>query len=479
MRTALSDVLVVLAGVVVVVGLAGSPLVGGAVAPEAAGDVLTLTAAATAAAAALLGAFAARLTADPRPRWIAAALALYAVIVLPATVLGSDLPIRSMRLVAYLAVVGLLLAAVRPPRLGALGAWLLAAAGGVAAVAALAAPGPVAALVAGPLVTVAVVTGWTAVAAAVLWEGLARRSAPRRRVGLGLVVLSGAQLYRVLGAPPAPADLVFGGLRLLGLGIVVVGLAQLVARGLGELRDEQFAQQEELSIAALHMERAGELAAERDHELRNGLAGLAGITHLLSSPVDDGDHERLRHAVLAELGRLHHLLDGAGLDPTGPGPGRYLVAPVLEGLVALRRSTGAVLDLSVAPGLRATGDSAVLAQVVTNLLANCDRHAPGAAVAVHAEAEGDRVVIRVRDTGPGLAPGREDAVLRPGVRDPAAGGSGLGLSITQRLVEREGGSLTVSTVSDPGGCLATVRVPGELPAERAAPERAGYPAEPR
>ncbi|MBW0116224.1 sensor histidine kinase [Pseudonocardia abyssalis] len=461
MRTALADVCVTVAAVAVVVGLAGSSLVGGALDPRVAIDVLTLTAAATAAGAAFLGALAARLTEDPRPRWIAAALSVYAVLVLPSNVLAVDLPVRSMRLVAYLVVVALLLAAVRPPRLGVLGTWAATTVGALLAVAALqvpaVAPGLVAVLVEGPLVTIAVVVGWTAVAAAVLVEGLSRRSIPRRRVGLGLVVLAGAQLYRVLGT--TAGDLVFGGLRLLGLAIVVAGMAHLVVRSLAELHDTRFAQQEELVVAALHMERAGELAAERDHELRNGLAGLAGITHLLSSQVDDEDHERLRHAVLAELGRLHELIDGAE-----HATGTYLVAPVLEGLVALRRSAGAAVGLTVDEGLRASGDSAVLAQIVTNLLANCDRHAPGAAVTLRARADGDRVVVQVRDTGPGLPPGREDEVLLGGVHDPAAGGSGLGLSITRRLVEREGGTLTVATVEDPRGCLATVTVPADVPA---------------
>ncbi|GAA3242796.1 hypothetical protein GCM10017691_47160 [Pseudonocardia petroleophila] len=470
MRTALADVCVTVAAVAVVVGLAGSPLVGGALDPVVAVDVLTLAAAAAAAGAAFLGAFAARLTEDPRPRWIAAALSVYAVLVLPSNVLVADQPVRAMRLVAYLVVVALLLAAVRPPRLGAAGTWLVTAAGALVALAALrvpaVAPGLVALLVEGPLVTVAVVVGWTAVAAAVLLEGLGRRSVPRRRVGLGLVVLACAQLYRVLGT--ASGDVVFSGLRLLALGIVVAGMAHLVVRSLADLHDTQFAQQEELSVAALHMERAGELAAERDHEMRNGLAGLAGITHLLSSQVDDADHERLRHAVLAELGRLHELIDGAE-----PGTDTYLVAPVLDGLVALRRSAGATVELAVDAGLRARGDSAVLAQVVTNLLANCDRHAPGTPVAVRATTDGDRVVVRVRDAGPGLPPGGEDDVLRAGVHDPGAGGSGLGLSITRRLVEREGGTLTVATVDDPRGCLATVAVPGPVAADAALPVREG------
>ena len=65
---------------------------------------------------------------------------------------------------------------------------------------------------------------------------------------------------------------------------------------------------------------------ERSHELRNGLAGLAGITHLLSAEGGE-DHERLTDAVLAELGRLasstatrpNHLSTTTWWDPSSTG----------------------------------------------------------------------------------------------------------------------------------------------------------------
>ncbi|MCX6464754.1 MAG: HAMP domain-containing sensor histidine kinase [Pseudonocardiales bacterium] len=453
----LAEVIVVTGAVAVVVGLARAPGVGGALDPAVAVPVLTLAAAAVAAAAAILASLAARLSDDPRLRWTGAGLAVYAVVVLPATALtsGADLPMRTLRLVAYLVVACLFVAAVRPPaRLGTTATWLVTAAGAALAVAAAALaevlPGAAAAVVRGPLATVVVLGGWTVLSAALLVHGLRRRSAPRARVGLGLVVLAGAQLHRVLtSAPGGTGDLLFGGLRLLGLLLVVAGLAQLVVWTVAALRDEQYAAQEELATAALHMERAGELAAERDHELRNGLAGLAGIAHLLSSPVDTAEHDRLRHAVLAELGRLHTLLDGG--EPVRDAQ-EYAVAPVLEGLAALRGERPPALD--VEPGLYALGDPSVLAQVVTNLLANCARHAPGADVSVTAREEDGRVVVEVRDTGPGLPDGLD--VLAAGVRDPAAGGSGLGLAISARLVAADGGTLDVRTAEDPRGCLARI-----------------------
>lgn len=429
--------------------------------PEETSPVLALAAAGVGTAAALLAILGARLTGDARPAWIGAALTLYCVIVLPwATVAADDTDVahRAARLVTYLGALVVLVLAIRPPRrLGRWGGFGLLAVIGLLAVATLGLPDTpfLRALVQGPLVTLAVLGGWTAAAAAFVVIGHRLGSRARSRVGLGLVVLAVAQLYRV-AATTGATDVTFAALRLLGLLIVLSGLAELTIRLLGSWEAQRWEQQEELSDAALHMERAAEMAAERDHELRNGLAGLAGITHLLSQDAGGEQQERLRHAVLAELGRLHGLLDGEEIDPEPPAG--YLVEPVLSGLVALRPGVALALE----PGLTARGDSAVLAQVVTNLLANCERHAPGSTVTVSGRAEGADVVVEVRDEGPGLPAGAEDAVLGRGVRDEAAGGSGLGLHISARLAASQGGTLAV-TNGEPSGCVATVTVPAGPP----------------
>jgi two-component system OmpR family sensor kinase len=327
----------------------------------------------------------------------------------------------------------------------------------------------------------AVLGGWTAAGTAFVVDGARHRSAPRLRLGLGLGVLAFAQLPRIVSAPLgiATGNVVSAVVSLAGLGVVLIALTQLVLRALGDLRAEQWQQEEDLAAAALSVELVAELAAERDHELRNGLAGLAGITHLLSAEKDSAenaniDHVRLEHAVLSELSRLHMILAGGGIEPDGHdqlGPETdYLVEPVLAGLVTLRRSGGERLQLHVEPGLLARGRSAALAQVITNLLSNCDRHAPGVPVTVAARTGSDGVIVEVRDTGPGLAKGAEDDVLDRGVHDESGGGSGLGLHISRRLVTREGGSLTLRTLGSPRGCLATVTVPlGDASGQRSPP----------
>jgi two-component system OmpR family sensor kinase len=461
------------AGVVV---LAGSPRVLEWLHRETASDILTLVCAGIGASAAILALVASRLLSEARLAWLAAALVLYCLVVLPwgvsAPAGSASSAIQVSRLLAYTTALVLLVFALRSPRrLGTWGGWVIMLGGAVlAALALFVVPdlGPATRLVAGPVTAVVVVIGWVGAAVLAVIDAVRRQRTTRLRVGLGLVILAGAQLYRLAGpmSPPVP-DLVFPALRLVGMTVLLVGLLQLVQRGLRSLQEENFEQQEELAAAALHMERAAAHTAERNHELRNGLAGLAGITHLLSAEGEGPDHERLRSAVLAELGRLHTILERSSdpleLEEDLGGPAdpaaSYEVEPMLAGLVALQRARGREVRLEVAEGLAASGDPAVAAQIVTNLLANCERHAPGTPVSVTAFSKDDEVVIEVRDRGPGLPPGKEREVLGRGVRDARAGGSGLGLHISRELVEGQGGSLSLRTVDGPRGCAATIVLP--------------------
>ncbi|WP_141566555.1 HAMP domain-containing sensor histidine kinase [Pseudonocardia sp. N23] len=448
------------AGVMLARGLVSGPV--STVDPALAIATLTVAAAAVGAGSAILSVVVGRLFGDLRMAWLAPALVLYCVVVLPWTAAAPgatlDVPHRLARLVAYATALILLVVAVRPPqRAGWWGGWVVAALGAVATVASLTVPGTesIRVLVEGPIPTFVVLVGWAIVAVGFVADALRKRSLPRARIGLGLVVIAAAQLYRLLASTGAAAGLAFGALRLIGLAIVLLGVGRLAASALSTVRRRETVHREELETAARHMERAAEHAAERDHELRNGLAGLAGITHLLGADGGDDEHARLKLAVLSELGRLHRILDGEELTVDGT----YSLEPVLTGLVALRAAgPGEQVDLHVEPGLQARGDSAVLSQIVTNLLANCDRHAHGAPVLLTARQDGAAVVVDVRDHGPGLPAGDPEILFERGTRDIGAGGTGLGLHISRRLAEHEGGSLVLRPAAGGPGTLARLRL---------------------
>jgi two-component system OmpR family sensor kinase len=129
-------------------------------------------------------------------------------------------------------------------------------------------------------------------------------------------------------------------------------------------------------------------------------------------------------------------------------------------LATLRRARGAHIDLQLQPGLRTTMPAPELAQVVTNLLANCERHAPGAQVRIRAAEVDSSVRIEVSDDGPGLTAEQVRRVLNEGEHDPSAGGSGVGLRVCARLLHAHGGTLRIRPSGDgAAGCTVIVQVP--------------------
>jgi two-component system, OmpR family, sensor kinase len=113
------------------------------------------------------------------------------------------------------------------------------------------------------------------------------------------------------------------------------------------------------------------------------------------------------------------------------------------------------------PDLWADGDRALVVQVLTNLLANCSRHAPGSTVWLTARRCGERAVLEVRDNGPGVPDGAEEAVFGRGVRDPSTGGEGLGLFLCRRLLAANGGTARLRQGDGPPeapGCVVTVEL---------------------
>jgi two-component system OmpR family sensor kinase len=123
---------------------------------------------------------------------------------------------------------------------------------------------------------------------------------------------------------------------------------------------------------------------------------------------------------------------------------------IVDELAALWRIKGVDLQASVPDGLMAVGRSATLAQVLTNLLVNCARHAPGAPVRIVTCKRGNRIVVLVRNEGTDLpADGRVSTA-----------GAGVGLEISRRLLRDEGGELYVHPADPrwPGWTVSIVLV---------------------
>jgi signal transduction histidine kinase len=141
---------------------------------------------------------------------------------------------------------------------------------------------------------------------------------------------------------------------------------------------------------------------------------------------------------------------------------RCAVAPLLEGLLRVvdRLYADRRLDLSLetadAPDFR--GEAQDFQEMAGNLVDNACKWAR-TQVAVTATRDGDRLLIRVDDDGPGIPAERRAGMLLRGARaDESVPGSGLGLAIVQDLAELYGGSLQLET-SPLGGLTVILSLP--------------------
>jgi signal transduction histidine kinase len=162
-------------------------------------------------------------------------------------------------------------------------------------------------------------------------------------------------------------------------------------------------------------------------------------------------------AMIAELLELERLREGRGLQR----------APV--DLVSLLREAAAAFEgVRLQPGepsLVLDVDAGLLRRVLRNLLENAVKYAlpDSQPVELSITREGDAVLIRVRDDGPGIPEADLPRLFEPFFRvdrsrSRRTGGYGLGLSICKRILEAHGGEIAVRNQT-PRGAQFTLRLP--------------------
>jgi signal transduction histidine kinase len=214
------------------------------------------------------------------------------------------------------------------------------------------------------------------------------------------------------------------------------------------LRLDLDAARREMSIERGHLD-------ERLHDLRNAVSAVRSADSTLRhyrSRLDPDTRTSLADAISSELSRLQLLIE--------PGAGRHLVdfslSEAVGPVVATERSLGADIRLKLGE-VRVHGDADALAQVVQNLLVNARRYASGTPVELGASRHGDRVELRVRDAGRGIADKERSAIFDRGVRGALSEGtvgSGLGLYVAAQLMADMGGSIRLQDIDGPGACFS-------------------------
>ena len=251
----------------------------------------------------------------------------------------------------------------------------------------------------------------------------------------------------------------------------------------------------QLERKSLELERAGrhksEFLASMSHELRTPLNAVIGFSDVLLQRMFGGLNERQEEYLrdIRDSGR--HLLELINeiLDLSKVEAGRMelerapvALSQVLEHGIAMVREQAAqrqvTVTLVVDPDIGAIwADELRLTQVVLNLISNAVKYnIEGGSVLVNARRDGNEALVTVRDTGRGIPAAERERIFEAfqrggrGARTTTEG-TGVGLTLSRRIVELHGGRLWLAASSPDGSSFAfavpLTSAPGE-PAEEGA-----------
>jgi two-component system, sensor histidine kinase RegB len=278
-------------------------------------------------------------------------------------------------------------------------------------------------------------------------------------------------LYRPLALPPQFAGNLFN-LHIAGMLVCFVLDAALIvvfmtriARNLRQ-RDARLAALKQHAVEEDHIVRMGLLASGAAHELGTPLSSLSVIlSDWRRMPNLRNDPDRLQEIdeMQTELQRCKSIVTGILLsagEARGEAPEVTTVNNFLDELVEEWRVARSVKTLAYenkfGANLAVVSDSA-LKHVIFNVLDNAYEASP-LWVGLTAERDGDTLVLRVRDMGPGFAPDTMEQLGRPYHSTKGRLGRGLGLFLVVNAVRKLGGSVSAGNRPQ-GGAMVILNLP--------------------
>ena len=294
-------------------------------------------------------------------------------------------------------------------------------------------------------------------------------------VGLSAVLLGSLLVYLIASTFTRPLERLVDGVRALGKGDYMFPLGNGNDGEVGEVTNAFVGMRESLQKAQqrlLHSERLatiGTMASSISHDLRHPLTAVLANAEFLADPdLPPRQREELYLEIRVAVHRLTDLIDSL-LELSRPADSLNVTETVIE------HSVSRAIELihahpqfqKVAVAIASTGvhstmcDPRKMERVFYNLLLNsCQAvQVTGGHVSVTVANHNNHLEIRVIDDGPGLDASIVEKAFQPFVSHGKENGTGLGLTIAQKIVQDHSGQLQVEH-SEPGRTVMRIDLPG-------------------
>nr|WP_255429213.1 PAS domain-containing sensor histidine kinase [Ramlibacter albus] len=252
-----------------------------------------------------------------------------------------------------------------------------------------------------------------------------------------------------------------------------------ILRDRTDLRMSTEHRQNQLEAVEAAMQRTSSYLQTLGHELRNPLAPIRNAAAILAASGKDERVQRLAQIIdnqvsvlervtadLMDVSRLHH--QKLELRPTEFDI-RTLLEEAAAGMSEEASAHGLKLECVLPPQpLRLVADADRVRQAVSNLLTNAIKYTPsGGSIWVKATREVDDIVVRVQDTGIGIAPDALSRIFELFTQERRAselvpGGLGVGLAIVSQIAELHGGVAQARSSGIGKGSEFMIRLPCRL-----------------
>jgi signal transduction histidine kinase len=215
---------------------------------------------------------------------------------------------------------------------------------------------------------------------------------------------------------------------------------------------------------AEHLATLGEMATGLAHEIRNPLAGIAGVIEIIGRDLPSTSPARaVVKDVRQEIARINHIVTDL-LQTARPHPPKVRKSDLnttVEHAVMLGRQQAIAKSIEIAlhkdPSLpEVEHDSDQIHQVLLNLLLNSLQAIDvNGKIVVTVRSQGNQAVVEVADNGRGISPEHLPNIFRP-FYTTKGDGTGLGLSLARRIVEDHHGRIEVTSAIGEGTTFAVL-----------------------